>query len=254
MPTTDEIIDIQSIYSSNILQKILLSLNDGKKDNSELCQITGSSSSTISQDIRRLKNSKFVKKEDYSFCITPAGKMLASNLKNTNMAFEVIHKFKDFWSSHFIKGIPEPLLNNIGDLYISEIIRDTGSYNKAFTNYIHHLKKAKQMFAVSDLTNVALCDAMIELLKQGVPIEFVHTDNFSKILISKEYSEKRDELIKCPNFQSMVCKDDIKIGLTVTDNFLSFGLYKKNGTGYDCSEDLFSSDKKAIEWGIRLFQ
>lgn len=251
----NKISTIQDIYHSDLMQGILLSLNEGNKNNAELRKATGNAAaSTISNYIRILKNYNFVEEEGYGFHITRTGKMLAYNLNNAKRAFEVIDKFKDFWATHFIEGIPESLLNNIGDLCNSEIIRDTKSYNNAFTNYFNHLQKAKQIFAVSSLTNLEHINAIIKRLKEDVPVEFVHTNDVSKILTTEEYIEKSNELNKYPNFKSMVSTDDIKIGLTVTDIFLSFGLYKKNGTGYDCSEDLFSSDKKALEWGMRLFQ
>jgi predicted transcriptional regulator len=46
----------------------------------------------------------------------------------------------------------------------------------------------------------------------------------------------------------------VRVGTTVTENFLSFGLYKKDGELFDLTEQLFSFDKKGLEWGRKFFQ
>lgn len=246
-----ETISIKSIYNSPFMEAILFSLNEGKKENHELCKITGTCNTTISNLIYKLKHDQYVDKDGDHFYLTPSGKILASNINNTTIALKVIDRFKEFWEDHFIGGIPESSLNNIGDLYESTIICDTGnSYGEAMRNYLDNLKNAKKMFAVSSLTNDEQRRIMIDLLNADVSIEFVHTDTFNQ----KEYIERNAELIERSNFKSMVIKEETKIGLTVTDFFISFGMYKKNGKNYDTSEDLFSTDPKAIEWGMRLFQ
>ncbi|SNQ59143.1 transcriptional regulator FilR1 domain-containing protein [Candidatus Methanoperedens nitratireducens] len=52
----------------------------------------------------------------------------------------------------------------------------------------------------------------------------------------------------------MVTDENIKVGMTVTDRCLSLGLYKKDGVTYDTTTDLFSFNRRAIEWGRRLFE
>ncbi len=56
------------------------------------------------------------------------------------------------------------------------------------------------------------------------------------------------------NFSIWVTSDKLRIGLTVTDKFLSLGLYKKDTNLYDSSSDLFSNDPLAVEWGENLFR
>jgi predicted transcriptional regulator len=167
-------------------------------------------------------------------------------------AYGVIHKFKGFWETHFIRGIPDSLLNNIGDLSESKIIKDEPpSKGRAFENYLKHLKNATEVFHATSSTNSIQLNAIIQRLKDNVPVEFVYTNDVSK---SDEFIEKIDELKKYKKLKPMVIQYDIKVGLTVTDTFLSFGLYKFDGTCIDCDEDLFSYDQKAIDWGRRLFE
>lgn len=117
-----------------------------------------------------------------------------------------------------------------------------------------------------------------DFLEKNYGIDWVITDKFEKsadgktITVSYKYNEltltlyeeNRVELKTGKLFDVFIArkesenlkiyKDNIKIGLTVADNFLSFGLYHKNKSGYDTETDLFSEDEKAIKWGMRLFQ
>jgi predicted transcriptional regulator len=51
-----------------------------------------------------------------------------------------------------------------------------------------------------------------------------------------------------------VTDEPLRIGITVTDKHLSFGLNKKETNSYDSSADMYSGDPRALAWAERLFQ
>lgn len=55
------------------------------------------------------------------------------------------------------------------------------------------------------------------------------------------------------NFELWITDQDVKLGFTVTDGFISLGLALDDGT-YDYSMDLVSDDRDAILWGEKLFE
>jgi predicted transcriptional regulator len=61
-------------------------------------------------------------------------------------------------------------------------------------------------------------------------------------------------LVELPHFSVWVTGEKLRVGLTVTDKYLSLGLFKKDTNLYDSSSDLFSSDLRAVEWGENLFR
>ena len=61
-------------------------------------------------------------------------------------------------------------------------------------------------------------------------------------------------LVEFPNFSVWVTTEKLRVGLTITDKYLSLGLFKKDTNLYDSSSDLFSSDRLAVEWGEDLFR
>ncbi|HUT38733.1 MAG TPA: transcriptional regulator FilR1 domain-containing protein, partial [Methanoregula sp.] len=56
-----------------------------------------------------------------------------------------------------------------------------------------------------------------------------------------------------PNFSVWVTGEKLRVGLTVTDKYLSLGLFKKDTDIYDSSSDIFSNEPRAVEWGENLF-
>ena len=197
----------------------------------------------------------FVEIDGYSYRLTPIGRILANKIEKSVMTFGVIAKFENFWTDHYLEWIPEALLNDIGDLFNSEIIRDTSEdIFKAFANYLKQIKTANQIFVVSSFTSLELIDAVIERLDKGMAVEVVITKEVFEKLDKEPYIENCNKMIQFPNLKLMVTEEHVRVGLTVTEKFLSVGLYKKYGMLYDFSEDFFSFDERAIEWGKRFFQ
>lgn len=247
--------ELKSIYRSRLQTQILLSLGDGEKNLSQLREITGSSSQAIIPKIRKLENNYFVKKDGFGYHLTPIGKILTSKIDNCIMTIGVITKFKDFWRNHSLEWIPEPLFNEIGNLFNSELITDTSEdVFKTLANYLKYFREARQVLVVSSMTSNELIDAVIERLAAGVPVEVLITKDVFEKLDKEPYNEKISKMIGFSNLKLMVTEEYIRVGLTVTEKFLSMGLYKKNGMLYDFSVDMFSFDRKALEWGEKFFQ
>ena len=247
--------EIKSIYRSRLQTQILLSLSEENKTLSQLREITGSSSQAVIPKIRILESSQLVEEDGYNYCLSPMGKILTSKMEDYILAFGSFSKFKDFWAKHHLGGIPEPLLNDIGDLIDSEIIRETTEdVSKVLSTYFRCLRGSRQAFVVSSMTSIELIDAVIERLAQGAPVEVVISKDLFVKLDKEPYTEKYYEMMQFPNFKLMVTEEYVRVGTTVTENFFSFGLYKKDGMLFDLTEQIFGFDKKTLDWGKKFFQ
>jgi len=247
--------EIKSIYRSRLQTQILLSLLEENKTLLQLREITGSTSQAVIPKIRILESGQLVEEDGHNYRLTPMGKILTSKMQDYILAFGVFSKFKDFWARHHLKGIPEPLMKDIGDLIDSEIIRETiEDVNKVLFTYVRCLQGSKQAFVVSSMTSIELIDAVIERLSNGIPMEVVITRDLFVKLDKEPYIEKYFEMMRFSNFKLFVTEEYVRVGTTVTENFLSFGLYKKDGELFDLTEQLFCFDKKGLEWGKKFFQ
>jgi predicted transcriptional regulator len=51
-----------------------------------------------------------------------------------------------------------------------------------------------------------------------------------------------------------VIEGSLKLGLTVSDKYVSLGFFKLGTTQYDTSTDLFSNDPPSVAWAEDLFE
>lgn len=247
--------ELKSIYRSRLQTQILLSLSTGNKNLLQLREITGSSSQAIIPKIRIMESAHFVETDGHGYRLTSIGKIVTNRINVSIMTLGVISKFENFWKNHHLKGIPDPLLNEIGDLYNSEVIMDTcEDVFKAFAYYLKNLRESREVYVVSSFTSFELIDAVIERLSQGIPVHVIITKEVFEKLDKDPYIEICQRMLQFQNLKLFVTEEYVRIGLTVTEKFLSMGLYKKDGALYDFSEDFFSFDENAIEWGRKFFQ
>ncbi|PWB56755.1 MAG: ArsR family transcriptional regulator [Candidatus Methanoperedenaceae archaeon] len=247
--------EIKSIFRSRLETQILLSLGEENKTLLQLREITGSTSQAVIPKIRILESNHLVEEDGYNYRLTLIGKILTSRIEECILTFGVYWKFKDFWTKHHLKGIPKPLLDDLGDLLGSEIIRDTTEdLHHVLSSYFRYLRESRQVFVVSSMTSPELIDAVIERLVQGIPVEVVITRDVFEKLDKEPYIEKCSEMMQFSNLKLMVTDEYVRVGTTVTEKFLSFGLYKKDGMLFDLTEEIFGFDNKSLDWGKRFFQ
>lgn len=246
--------EVQTIYRSRLQTQILLSLNESKQTLSQIREITGSTSQAIIPQIRKLKNDQLIETMNNNYCLTPLGKVVASNIADFTVTIGVVDRHKYFWSNHYLEGIPTSLLNEIRCLYNSKLISDTNTeiFN-VYNNYLTILNEADHVFGVSSIMSTGHADVLSERVCEGIPVELIVTGDVAKQLRQEPYVEKINSLDGYTNFKLMVADENMKVGVTVTDKCLSLGLYKKDGVTYDTTTDLFSFDQMAVKWGEKLF-
>ncbi|WP_292390658.1 helix-turn-helix transcriptional regulator [Methanosarcina sp. UBA5] len=247
--------NLQAIYRSRLLTEILLSLNESSRKLSQLREITGSTSQAIIPKLRKLEEDSLIETKEREYCLTPVGKIVASGVADSFATFGTINKFKYFWSTHYMEGIPTSLLKEIGCLYNSKILHDRRTkILNVYTNQLKMIKEAEHIYGISSVITEGYADSISEKVKEGSPVELIIPINVAEELKQSPYAEKLEALKSYKNFQLRYKNEDLKIGLIVTDKCLALSLYKKSGIEYDITTGLFSSDSKAIEWGERLFE
>lgn len=130
--------DVQAIYRSRLLIEILLSLNESNRKLSDLREITGSSSQALIPKLRILEADHFIEIKEHKYSLTQAGKILALGISDSFARIGTINKFRYFLSTHYIEGIPDYFLKDIGCLYESKILKDKGM--KVLNVYNNQLK------------------------------------------------------------------------------------------------------------------
>jgi predicted transcriptional regulator len=247
--------EVQLIYRSRLQTEILLSLVEGSKTLSQFREITGSTSQAVIPKIRKLESMHLLKMQNHEYQLTPLGKVIASKIADFSRVLEAINRYSYFWTCHYMEGIPPTLLNEIGDLFNSEIICDSNvSIFNVYENYLKIIKEAGFIYGIASIISPGHADAIGEKISEGIPVELVVSRDVALQLKEEPYLNKINSLTDYKNFKLMVTDENIKVGMTVTDRCLSLGLYKNDGVTYDTTTDLFGFDRRAIEWGRRLFE
>lgn len=246
--------DIQALFRSRLQIQILLALADGNKTLAQLRDITGSSSQALIPKIRKLETSNYIAISEYEYHLTPVGKILTLKIQDIILFKSVTRKHKDFWDLHKVDAIPEPFLQDLGELYESEIVSDTNvDIFNVYFNFLKALNEAERVCIVSPISSPAHTEAVAKRAMEGVTIELLVGKQLAEQFSRPPYAEKVAEVAGTAKGKIFILDPMPKLGLTVTDKALSLGLYKLDGVTYDSTTDLFSKDERAVSWGQRLF-
>jgi len=108
---------------------------------------------------------------------------------------------------------------------------------------------------LSPIFRLDLVETIQKRVEDGANVELIFTDNVLNKLLSTLDPKCLPDLenyISMDNLKIWQIDNDVKIAFTVTDKFLSLGLFSSTGE-YDSTKDLVSDDQDALAWGNRLF-
>lgn len=246
---------IHSIYSSRLKIQILLTLLHNKSTLGRLREVTGSTSQALIPKIRSLEKQALIESVNYEYCLTPLGGVVAMNVEGFVKLIGGINQHHTFLTNHDLSDLPETFLARISDLYDSEAKEDTTTdMFYVYSHYLEILKDATYIHGISSVASPGLAQFIAEKVVTGIPVELVVNDEVIGLLSKEPYASNMQGLSGYPNFSVWVTKEKLRVGLTVTDKYLSLGLFKKDTNVYDSSSDLFSSQPRAVAWGEKLFQ
>lgn len=252
--------NIQDIHRlaacSDLRRNILICLSKGEKSLGDLRDELKISSTTAIHALRELeKVSLAFQDADRKYALTNIGRITTLKLLDFSDAAEVLKKHERFWLEHDLSGIPEHMMERIGWLKNSDVVLiNSLDIIKTHTVFVQFVKPAKWIKGVSPIFSADYPVVFKEAIEKNVSIQAILTDAVLKKTIDALGKENFDKLIfDCKyNFDISVTDENLKVAFTVTDGFLSLGLFTNNGI-YDPTHDLISTDNKAIQWGIELF-
>jgi predicted transcriptional regulator len=245
---------LKSFTRSRVRTKILLSLLSGEMTANDLESKLGTRVTTILHSLKDMVSSNIIEKTAHSrYRLTNLGRMQAYRVEHAINFALVLENHEEFWLNHDISGIPPSLMENIGMLAQSEII-SSNSTNilKTVDLFLKELKEAKEIHGVSPIFVPGFAETMTEVVQKGIEVELILTEALLDIVL-KQHARAINELLTCDNFSVYVIKSNITIAFTVTDSFISLGLFRLDG-GYDLGSDLICIGESAVAWGDILFK
>ena len=156
--------------------------------------------------------------------------------------------------NHYLEGIPEPFLNELSDLYQSQIISDSSTeIFQVYSQYLTLIKEAKEIYWISPLISRDHIKALYSRIIEGTPVEMIIP---SEIEMQFKKKPPLSELIRTNSaeyLQQYVSDDPIRFGMIMSNTQLLLGLFKSDMITFDASSHFVSSEPQALSWGSRLF-
>ncbi|WP_414469427.1 helix-turn-helix transcriptional regulator [Methanobacterium sp. ACI-7] len=249
--------DLKFHTISAVRMKIIILLSSGPAKTKQLRELSGIQSSTILHGINDLEKEGLVIKDGDNYYLSEIGKIIALKLFDTVKTLNALKKGQSLWLNHEIDAIPEELLMNISCLSNSKLITsDNINISKVTETYKKLIGSAKAIKGITPFFHQDFVEIFENNVKDNeIKVELILTDTVLKEIIKGVRLNIKSfiKLMADKNLNIWLLHEEPKVALTVTDQFLSLGLYAKNGS-YDIFKDLISEDPDAIEWGYKLFE
>jgi len=240
---------------SELRRGILAFLREGKKALSELREELEVSSTTAIHALRELEKENLVfqdKNRDY--VLTKIGEIIVFKLSDFVDAIEVLKKHEDFWLTHDLSGIPPHLMERIGRLKDSNVVKiDALDIIKTHKTYINFIGAASWVKGVSSIFSPDYPKLFEVLAKKNIDTHLILTESvWEKVIETAGLEDIKYQLSK-GYLDIFTTEEDVRVAFTVSDAFLSLGLFTPDGT-YDNTCDLTSTDNISVRWGVELFE
>ncbi len=245
--------DIKFVTTSSVRTNILLSLNKGNKDLNALKKELNLESSAALHALKKLENEKIIIKKENEYSLSTFGKLYAVKSEKLFKSFYAIKKCEGIWLDHWLDGIPKELLVEIRDLSDSFLVESTPTdIIKPHSHYAELVSNAREIKGVSPIFYYPYIDLYKSALKKDLDVELILTPLILDKMIETAGTGFLKDILSSKDFKLYKIDEDVKIAFTVSENFLSIGLFSTEGL-FDATMNLVSFNADAIDWGNKLF-
>jgi predicted transcriptional regulator len=244
---------LRLLVCSDLRKSLVLSLQKGPSSLADLRNETGASSTAAIHALRELEREHLTRENDKrQYALTNVGRVIALKLEDLNNAITVLNSHREFWLGHDISGIPNDFLQMLGSLHESFLITSTVTdVTKVFESFVTFLENSREVKGLSSIFFPELITTFVRLVHKGVKSDLIVTEPvLDKILELSDLDELKQACKK--QLKLHIIKENPNIAFTVTDYFLSVGLFRYDGM-YDAASDLVSYNEEALDWGNKLF-
>ncbi|MCE8424878.1 MAG: winged helix-turn-helix domain-containing protein [Candidatus Methanoperedens sp.] len=246
---------IRLAVCSDLRKDIILCLFESQKSLGDLRDNLKISSTTAIHALKELEKGNLTFQEkNKNYGLTNIGRVIAIKLLDFCNAAEVSKKYERFWLEHDLSGIPQDQMEKIGWLKNSNVAEISSlDIVKTHSYYVNSVKNAKWIKGVSPIFSSDYTKVYKELAEKNLSIQLILSEAVLNKLIEAMGTDNLKCFIDNSRVEIFVTGENIKVAFTVTDAFLSLGLFNNNGV-YDITHDLTSTDYMAVRWGDELFE
>lgn len=244
---------LKFLTKSEIRIDILKCLKEKPYSVKEIVNNTGMRYSSVSSNMHKLELNNHVYKEDGKFKMNILTEMYLENLLDFNKSLKIIIEYEKFWHKHNIDEMNYTSIKNLTDIYNSKLIESTSvDIYKTYNAIKSQIIGSKNIRAIFPYLHPEFPKIIENELKNGAEIELIVNYAIYKNLVFDINTNVYQQGITNNKLKIVPVKKQLNIYLAICDNSMSMGLFK-NDESFDQNRILISSNEKAINWSLNLF-
>ena len=248
--TTDTPLDdIAYLARSEHRVPTLVALTERPRSRSELCELTGVSSSTIRRTVGEFEDRIWVRKKGYQYVATRLGEAIASGMEDLLERVEIERKLRDVW--HWIPDeVSEFPIETWSSMNVT--VAEPDSPYRPVNRFKAILRKTDTLrFLRPEVALMEPCmDILLQLIDQEADITLVDRPNCHTYFLST-YPERSKEMLKQDNFTVLEHDDLPSYGTGLLDDRVTISYYEQDG---GTVQAVIDTDEPAVrEWAQSLY-
>ncbi|MFC4544052.1 helix-turn-helix transcriptional regulator [Halosolutus amylolyticus] len=227
IPRTDEPIDdIAYLARSEHRVPTLVALTTRPRSRSELCELTGVSSSTMRRTLGEFEARSWIRKEGYQYVATRLGETIASGMEDVIERVETERKLRDVW--HWLPAeVSEFPIETWADMTVT--VAEPDFPYRPVDRFESLLRETNEFRSLRP--EVALMDPCLDVLSQliddGVGITLIDRPSCHTYFLST-YPDRSSEMLKQDNFTVLEHDELPPYGIGLLDDRVAISCYEQD--------------------------
>ncbi|GCC11480.1 hypothetical protein IPdc08_01535 [archaeon] len=233
---------------------ILIALRDNNLSSlRDIEKLTCRRSQNLSPALRELTKQGTVERvRRGQYKLSTRGRLIAEKINETLDYLEFLDKNMGFLDSHCIKSLPWQFLKSL-DVFTDSKIISNKINPQNLIDFLSEMfnQEDKFILGASPLVTLEWSRVITSAATKGVTVKLITSEYIIDEIFKEEFIENTKAFFYAPNVEWFV-NSSLKVGLGVTSHAIILGFFDKERK-FDILEWLYSKNKKAIEWGIELY-
>ncbi len=247
---------VRRLYDSRLRLAILDALKDGPLRLADLRRKVDANAPNTSSKAKDLEEMGLVEREGGDYCLSTCGRIVQNKAASSLSFYAAYGKFKDFWNERRLEAIPDEFLARLGDLKNSQLLTCTRTNAnapfellfKAITSTTDHF------YGLAPIYHRMWSELPKHLISKKIDTRLILTE---PVFREKVRVLSKEGII--PDFDKNATFFEIGSnepwpGFMMAENFFGICFESKSAPNMYLDKLLYSTDPRAIKWGLDLFE
>lgn len=242
--------DIAYLARSKHRIPALVAMTERPRSRSELCEVTGVSSSTIRRTLNEFEDRLWIRKDGYQYVATRLGEAIASGMEDMIDRVETERELRDVW--HWLPDeVCEFPIETWSELNVT--VADPDVPYRPVSRFESLLKKTTTIqYLRPEVALMDPCfDALYQQVNDGVDVTLIDRPNCHTYFLST-YPERSSNLLQQDNFTVLEHDELPPYGTGLLDERVTISCYEQNSGAVQAVID---TDVQAVrEWAQSVYE